>query len=158
MRAAQRLSPRYWWLSQNHASHIHNHLPTATNDGIPPITAATGKPPNLHQFRIFGCDAYVVRRPGAKREGEHKAEKGLYAGYLEDSSTHEVIFPPSRDMPIEDTRLLQARTTQLGALPHKERQSTQHSIHVKFNDLVLPETIINGEVSPISPTYSFPQG
>jgi hypothetical protein len=150
-RAAQRLSNRYWWLALSHASDVHNHIPTATNDGVPPITAATGAPPNLHQFRIFGCDAYVVR--DKRQEGEHRAEKGIYVGYDSTSGTHKVIFPPSRDMTVGDTRLMQARTTQIGALPKKYQQSQRKTIHVRFNDTVLPPAVINGEVHPTSPTY-----
>jgi len=151
-RAAQRLSNRYWWLALSHASDVHNHIPTATNDGVPPITAATGAPPNLHQFRIFGCDAYVVR---AARQEMRAASgrKGLNVGYDSTSGTHKVIFPPSRDMTVGDTRLMQARTTQIGALPKKYQQSQRKTIHVRFNDTVLPPAVINGEVHPTSPTY-----
>jgi hypothetical protein len=73
MRATAKLGPRYWNLALSHAFDVHNHLPCARNQGIPSITAATGKPPNLHQFQIFGAKAYDTRPPGAKQEGEHRA-------------------------------------------------------------------------------------
>ena len=156
MRATAKLGPRYWCLALLHASDIHNHLPCATNDGVPPITAATGKAPNLHKFQIFGCKAYTTRPPGSRREGEHRAEVGLYMGHNDKSDTHKIIFPPSNEHNphIGCFQLQSCRTTQPGALPPKMRQSTQSTIHVTFDTRTLPDSITSGGVPVVPDDYA----
>jgi hypothetical protein len=50
-------------------------------------------------------------------------------------------------------RLQEARTQQPGALPPKNRQFTQNSVHVTFDNKTLPENTTSGKAPVVSPEY-----
>ena len=149
MRAHANLGPEFGFLALRHAAMIHNHLPTAKNKGLPPITAATGQNPNLGKFRIFGCDAYSVR-PTAQ-VGEHRAILGLYVGHFEPSETHLVLLP--RTKPGGHSRLEHCKSQQPGSLPETSRQRLVKTKHVTFDDKRLPQPVLDGTVPIEWPTY-----
>ena len=130
---------------------VHNHLPTAKNNGLAPITAATGDNPGLSIFRIFGCDAYAARPADQVKGLEHRSILGKYVGYYPESQTHMVLLP--RNDGGAPPSLQPCVTKQEDALPKRVRNRLVKAKHVVFDDKKAPNTVKGGTVPIEWPAY-----
>lgn len=87
------LAAPFWARAVLYANWIRNRCPTQYLGSKSPFQALTGKLPNLHMARVFGCDAYV-------HEHDHnkigtRAKKGLFVGihkHASDSAPRWLVF------------------------------------------------------------------
>ena len=131
MRAAQRLGPKYWWWSWQHAAEIHDITRTSANvDRMSPYEARTGNSPSIAHIGSFGARCFVVD-PNHKKL-EMKAVAGVYVGHNKDNISHRIWFEGTVS----------------------KRASYRESRHVWISDKLLPLPVQKGEVGMTAPGYN----
>ena len=131
MRAAQRLGPKYWWWSWQHAAEIHDVTRTSANiDRMSPFEARTGMKPDIGHIGSFGSKCFVID-PNHKKLGM-KAVAGVYVGHNKDNISHRIWFEGTSS----------------------KRASYRESRHVWISDKLLPLPVQKGEVGMTAPGYN----
>jgi Reverse transcriptase (RNA-dependent DNA polymerase)/Integrase core domain len=71
-----------------YAAHIWNVVPTRALSGTTPHEAWSGNSPDLNQFRIFGCKAYVHIPDEKWCKLDSKAVQWMFIGYVTDKKAY----------------------------------------------------------------------
>lgn len=76
-----KLPASFWGRACEVYVHIHNRTPTSATPGSVPYTLWHGRQPDISQFRVFGCLAYVFIRKSDRKALEPKSRKCIFVGY-----------------------------------------------------------------------------
>jgi hypothetical protein len=134
-----------------HATMCYDILPTNANpEHRSPFEERTGKRPTISHLRMFGAKAFHHRNVTDMREGQHKAQAGMYVGWSAIAQCHLILIPPSQGGP-EELRYLQQQ--QIGALPNRQRLQLVESIHTRILDQEIPESVAQGKSPLFTPEY-----
>jgi hypothetical protein len=85
----------YWVLAFDAATYIRNRVWSTGAKGIP-FEILTGVRPDVSNFRVFGCPAYVHTPDSQQRKLSEKAWKGIFVGYCTDSPAWKIYNPITR--------------------------------------------------------------
>lgn len=89
------LSDAYWGLAMKCAVYIRNRVWSSGAEGIP-FLLVTGRSPDLSRLRVFGCPAYVHVDKNSRQKLSHRAWRGVFVGYADDSVAWLVYNPNTR--------------------------------------------------------------
>ena len=75
--------PESWWeFSVNHAVHVYNRSPMRRLEWKTPFELLNGETPDVSDFKVFGCGAWVWMHPDCRANKlALKAKAMMFVGY-----------------------------------------------------------------------------
>lgn len=86
----------FWAEAVATAVYILNRSPTSALDRLTPHEALTGYKPKVDHLRVFGCLAYAIVDPQARRKLDDRSQRMVFIGYCENSKAYKVFDPESK--------------------------------------------------------------
>ena len=87
------MEDKYWGEAILTATYLANRHPTTALDGVTPLEAWTGRKPDIHHLRVFGCDAYVLIPKEKRTKLDDKTMKCRMLGYCSESKCYRLLDP-----------------------------------------------------------------
>ena len=97
------LPPTFWAEAVNTANYIRNRSPTSKLNGRTPYEVWFGKPPDVADFKRFGCEVYVLDRSPGKGKIEPKSRNGIFVGYSLESKGYRIWTPEKERLKYQET-------------------------------------------------------
>jgi hypothetical protein len=107
------LGKEFWGEAANTAVYLMNRLPTGVLGGSTPYHALFGRQASLEHLRVFGCRAYAQFYDTERKKMDPKAWRGILVGYDDSNTRCYRVYDP-------------------------EREATMRTVHVTFNEALLP--------------------
>ena len=144
--ASSGLKQGFWEVCTAHAVHVYNNTPMQRLNWKTPMELWTGKPPNLSNFRIFGCKAYVHVHKDKRNKLQPKVEEGMFVGYAEiDGSKgyriwlpHKQSFIESFDVTFDESSFLVNRSQEPRSTPSPNNPDAPDLVNQQGTSISLP--------------------
>lgn len=133
------LTQGFWKIAIEHATYVYNHTPFSRAEWRTPLELWDGTIPDISNFRIFGCKAFVHVHKDKRNKLQSKVLEGTFIGYaqINGSKGYRVWLPQSRTI-VESCDVTFDESPFIGQKP-----KTSNPLPIQSNpdesDLVNPE-------------------
>jgi transposase InsO family protein len=84
-----------WAEAVQTANFLINVTPSRANLGLTPYQMLTGRQPDLHSLRVFGCVCFVHIKPAGPKLAP-RAHRGVFVGYDQQTKGYRIFLPERR--------------------------------------------------------------
>jgi hypothetical protein len=139
------LGTKFWAEAVCTAAIVRNRCPTVAVDNMTPYECFNGKKPDVSNFKVFGCKAYMHVPKETRKKWDSKTKKCIFVGYSISSKGYRLYDPKTRKLHIsrdvlfdEDEFIQQKKFMQIVNLndslpedqkePQENKPSSEHVI------------------------------
>jgi len=94
-----KLGKEFWGQAVLTAAHVHNHIPSRSQNNMAPLKYWNGKPPGIGHLRIFGSTTWVHIPKEKRQKIDPKSIKCILIGYEENAGSKVLADSKSTRMP-----------------------------------------------------------
>ena len=154
------LGEKFWAEAVCTAVIIRNRSPTVAVDNMTPYECFHGKKPDVSNFKVFGCKAYMHVPKENRKKWDSKTKKSIFVGYSITSKGYRLYDPVSgkihvsRDVLFDESEFIHTKeetqifdTNDSNLMPDNEEKPHEINLPTPQETQEDHDTIDNGEVT-----------